>query len=89
MAARYVVVGLARPRASWFGDVGRWATSGAAPVKFVRCVSAEELRARLRSGRAFSAVLVDGAVGGLDRDLVDAAREAGAAVVVVLSLIHI
>jgi hypothetical protein len=83
MAARYVVVGLARPRATWFGDVGRWATSGAAPVDFVRCVSAEELRARLGSGRAFSAVLVDGAVGGLDRDLVDAAREAGAAVVVV------
>ena len=43
----------------------------------------DELEARLRSGRAFSAVVIDAAVAGLDRDLVDEARRAGAAVLVV------
>ena len=32
----YVVLGAARPRAAWFADVGRWATSAALPVEFVR-----------------------------------------------------
>jgi hypothetical protein len=43
----------------------------------------EELGARLASGQAFSAAIVDGALAGVDRDLVDRARQAGAAVIVV------
>lgn len=84
MAARerYVLLGLARARAPWFRAVGQWATAAAIPADFVRAVSVAELRARLASGRAFSAVLVDGALG-VDRDLVAVAREAGCPVIVV------
>lgn len=80
---RYVLLGLARARAGWFRMVGQWSTSAALPAEFVRCVSVEELRTRLRSGRPFSAVLIDGATPGLDRDLVATAEEVGTAVVVV------
>ena len=80
---RYVVLGLAQARASWFGDVARWATTAALPVDFVKVVSVEELRARLRSGRAFSALLIDGALPALDRDLVDLAGANGCAVVAI------
>ena len=80
---RFVVLGLAHPRSTWFREVARWATSAALPVEFVQSVSVEELRARLRSGRAFSAVLVDGGLPGVDRDLLDAARHVGCAVLVV------
>lgn len=80
---RYVVLGLARARAPWFGEVARWATSAALPVEFVKVVSIEEARARLRSGRPFSALLVDGALVGLDRDLVDLATAHGCVVLVV------
>ena len=80
---RYVVLGLARPRSEWFRAVGQWATSAALPVEFSKCVSVEELRVRLRSGRAYSAVLLDGAVSAVDRDVVESARSAGCAVIVV------
>ncbi|HEX2062981.1 MAG TPA: hypothetical protein VHE80_01030, partial [Acidimicrobiales bacterium] len=82
-ADRYVVLGLAQARSSWFRAMARWTTSGTLPVEFVKCVSAEELRARLASGRPFSAVLVDGSLPALDRDLVDTARASGCAVVAV------
>src|SRR5215471_17928559 len=80
---RYVVLGLAPVRAPWFTEVSRWATSGVVPVEFVKCLSGDELRARLGSGRAFSALLVDGGLPDLDRDLVDAARRSGCACLVV------
>lgn len=80
---RWVVLGLAHPRAAWFSALARWATSAAIPVDFVKCVSANEVRARLRSGRTFSALLVGGDVSGLDRDLVAAATAAEVSVVVV------
>jgi len=83
MRERYVLLGLARARADWFRTVGQWSTSAALPADFVRCVSAEELRARLASGRAFSAALVDGSTPGVDRDLIALATEAGCAVLVV------
>jgi hypothetical protein len=83
MRERYVLLGLARPRADWFRRVGQWATSAVLPAEFVRCVSAEELRARLGSGRPFSALLVDGDLPALDRDLVAAARAGDCAVLVV------
>ncbi len=78
-----MLLGLAPARAAWFGEVTRWATSGALPAELVKCRSADEARARLRSGRAWSALLVDTASPGLDRDLVDAAVRAEAAVLAV------
>lgn len=80
---RYVTLGLARVRSAWFSEVARWATSGQLAMDFVKTVSAEEVRARLASGRPFSALLVDGAVPGLDRDLLEAARDHGCAPIVV------
>ena len=80
---RYAVLGLAGVRATWFREVGRWSTAAAIPVDFVKCVSTEELRARLSGGRAFSALLLDAGTTGLDRDLIDLALETGAAVFVV------
>jgi hypothetical protein len=83
MRDRYVLLGLARARADWFRTVGRWATAAMLPAEFLRCVAAEELRARLRSGRRFSAAIVDAGVPGLDRDLIAAAEEVGCRVLVV------
>ncbi|MCA1783836.1 MAG: hypothetical protein LC679_17185 [Intrasporangiaceae bacterium] len=83
MRERYVLLGLARARADWFRTVGRWSTSASLPAEFIRCVSAEELRARLASGRAFSAALVDGSTPGVDRDLIAMATASGCAVLVV------
>lgn len=80
---RWVLLGLAPARAAWFGEVTRWSTSGALPAEFVKCLSAEEARARLGSGRPWSALVVDAAAPGFDRDLVDAAGRAGAAVLAV------
>jgi MinD-like ATPase involved in chromosome partitioning or flagellar assembly len=83
MADRFVVLGLAPARADWFHTVGRWAASAVIPAEFVRCVSLDELRLRLGSGRAFSAVLLDGETHGIDRDLLDTAADLGVAVLVV------
>ena len=70
-------------RAAWFGQVARWATAAALPVDFVKTVSGEEVRARLRSGRPFSALLVDGGLAALDRDLIELAGRHGCAVIAV------
>lgn len=83
MYERYVLLGLASARAPWFRAVAAWATAASLPADFVKCVSVEEVRARLASGRPVSAVLVDGRLPAVDRDLVDIARAAGAAVLVV------
>ena len=83
MTDRWVVLGLAPPRTAWFSDVTRWATSGMAPVDFAKCISASEVRARLATGRPHSALLIDGAAVGADRDLIAAARDVGAATLVV------
>jgi len=80
---RFVVLGLARPRSSWFRELGLWATSGALPAEFVKCLSAEEVRARLSAGRAFSALIGDAGLPALDRDLLGAARAAGCVTLVV------
>jgi hypothetical protein len=80
---RWVVLGLANPRSAWFTEVARWANASAIPVDFVKCVSAHEVRARLTTGRAYSALLVGSELPALDRDLVDTSRAAGAAVIVV------
>jgi hypothetical protein len=80
---RFVVLGLAPARSEWFRAVAQWATSGALAAEFVKCVSAEEVRARLATGRPFSALVADAALPAVDRDLVAAARAAGCAVLVV------
>jgi hypothetical protein len=80
---RYVVVGLANARATWFSEVARWSTSAALPAEFVKCVSVEEVRARLGAGRTLSAAIVDARVPGVDRDLVALARDQGVVVLVV------
>ena len=82
-AERFVVVGVAQVRSPWFRDVARWSTSAMLPIEFVKAMSTEEVRVRLRSGRGYSALLIDDALPGVDRDLVDLAREGGCAVVVV------
>ncbi|MFL6204710.1 MAG: hypothetical protein ACJ739_05115 [Acidimicrobiales bacterium] len=80
---RFVVLGVAQVRSAWFRDVARWATSAVLPIEFVKAMSVEEVRVRLRSGRGYSALLIDDSLPGTDRDLVDLARDAGCAVVVV------
>jgi hypothetical protein len=80
---RFVLLGLARPRAPWFSEISRWATSAIVPAEFVKCVSAEELRARLASGRPWSAALLDGTIPMVDRDLVAAVRDVGCAPIIV------
>ena len=67
----------------WFSQVARWATSGALAVDFVKAVSVDEVRSRLGSGRRFSALLVDAGLVGIDRDLIETAREVGCAPIVV------
>ncbi len=81
---RYVVVGLAHVRSSWFTEVARWATAGSLPIEFVKCLSPEELRARMGSGRAFSAALLDGGLPAVDRDLVATLHDLGTPSVVVV-----
>lgn len=83
MTHRFVVLGLAGSRAPWFAAIGQWAHTGSIPVDFIKCVSAEQLHTRLRSGRVHSAALLDGALPGVDRDLIDAAHHAGTAVIVI------
>jgi len=80
---RYVVLGFASARSAWFSDLARLATAGSVPIEFVKSVGAEETRVRLASGRSFSALLVDGGLPSVDRDLLDEARRSGAAVFVV------
>jgi Mrp family chromosome partitioning ATPase len=83
MSDRYVVLGLAQVRSAWFRDVSRWSTSAAVPIDFVKCMSVDEVRAHLASGRAFSALVLDAGLPGLDRDLVGLARDLGSAVILV------
>jgi len=80
---RFVLLGLAPARSPWFRSVGLWANSGALPAEFVRCISAEEVRARLASGRRFSALVADAGLPSVDRDLLAAAGSAGCTVIVV------
>ncbi|HET6873327.1 MAG TPA: hypothetical protein VFH70_01015 [Acidimicrobiales bacterium] len=83
MSERYVILGLAPARSRWFEALSQWTTSATIAAEFVKCVSAEELRARLASGRRHSVVLIDGASPSLDRDLIDACSAVTTPVVVV------
>ncbi len=63
--------------------MGQWATSSSIPAEYLKCVSVEELRARLESDRTFSAALLDGSMPAVDRDLLEVARDGGCVVLVV------
>lgn len=80
---RFVLLGLANARTEWFRTVGQWSTSAMLPAEFLRCVSVEELRTRLGSGRPFSAAIVDGSLPSVDRDLIAHATAVEVAVLVV------
>ncbi|MFM8861651.1 MAG: hypothetical protein ACKOIA_04225 [Acidimicrobiia bacterium] len=82
-AEHYIVLGVARARAEWLAAIGRWATASALPIEFIRCVSVDEVRARLSTDRRHSAVLLDERCVGVDRDLLGTAREARCAPIVV------
>lgn len=82
---RYVLLGLAPARSQWFEALARWTMSAAINAEFVKCVSAEEVRARLASGRRHSALLADVSAPSFDRDLVDAAAARSTPVVVIRS----
>ncbi|OWY60782.1 hypothetical protein B7486_67325, partial [cyanobacterium TDX16] len=76
-ADRWVVLGVAPARATWFTELARWSTAGVVPVEFVKCLSVDEVAVRLRSGRVHSALLVDEHTPGLDRDLLAEAEDRG------------
>ncbi len=81
---RWLVLGLAHPRARWFSELSYWATTSAVPIDFVKCVSAGEVQARLSSSETiYSAVLASDNTRGVNVDLIDAANTAGAAVIIV------
>ena len=80
---RYVVLALSTARAGWLGAISRWANAGSIAVDVVKCVSVEEVRARLSSARPYSALLVDAGMHSVDRDLVDAAAAARCPVIAV------
>ena len=82
---RFVLLGLAPARTPWFDAVSQWTTSAAVAAEFIKCVSAEEVRSRLSSGRPHSALIVDASSPALDRDLVDAAQARDTPVLVVLT----
>lgn len=81
-----MLLGLAPARAPWFAALSQWATSATIAAEFIKCVSADEVRARLASGRRHSALLVDAASPAFDRDVVDAARAAMTPVIAVRGL---
>ena len=80
---RYVLLGLAPARAAWFDAVAQWSNSAAIAAEFIKCVSVEEVRARLASGRRHSVLLIDAASPALDRDLVHSAADSLTPVIVV------
>jgi hypothetical protein len=73
---RYVVLGLGRSRSAWFGNIALWATSGALPAEFYKCLSAPHVRQRLDGLQPHSALIVEDGITDVDRDLIEAARRA-------------
>lgn len=82
MSARHLILGLVSTAASWPRRLDSWSTSGAVPISVTFCPSVEHLQARLRSGQR-AAVLLDGDLPMVDRDLLGAVAAAGATAVVV------
>lgn len=82
-AEQYVLVGVSRAREQWASDLTRWATSGAAPIEFVQCLTVDEALVVLGTGRRVSALLVTARGPGADRELIDAAATHGVPTIVV------
>lgn len=80
---RYVLLGLARARSPWFASLLSWATEAIAPIDFIKCLTADEVRVRLDGDRRFSALFVDAATSGADRDLFEQCAAHRCAVIVV------
>lgn len=80
---QYALIGLGRPRSAWLTNLSLWATSGAIPVDFSKCLSYSELHNRLSDLRPYSAVMVESGSSGLDRDLVALAARSGSPVIVI------
>ena len=80
---RWLVLCLAPVRSPWSQQVTGWATSGVVAMDLVKCLSPEEVRARLASGRRHSAIIVDAATVGVDRELLGLAEQADTAAFVV------
>ena len=55
MSDRFVVLGLARSRERWFSELVRWSTSAVIPIEYIKCLTADEARAVIGSGRRLSA----------------------------------
>ena len=70
-----VVVALPGGRREWATRLSRWSMSAGVAVEFLRCLSADEVRAVLGAGRPVALLLVDAATA--DRDLVDLAADLG------------
>lgn len=85
MTPRHVVLAVSRSRSSWINEVGRWAASGAMAIDLTRCISLDEVRARLTSMQTVSAIILDERCVGIDRDLLADARDIGCATIVVTS----
>ena len=82
MTDRYHLLGVARVRSPWFGEVARWANAARIPADFTKCLTVDEVRSRLRM-MPVSAVLADAATPGLDRATFDEARSRQIAVIVI------
>lgn len=82
-SGRFSILALARPRSSWLAELTRWSGSGSIGTELIRCVSSDEVRARLTSMQRFSAVMFDEDSLGLDRDLLAACADAACASIVV------
>lgn len=82
-ADQYVVVGVSRAREQWASDLTRWATSGAAPIEFIQCLTVDEALVVLGTGRRVSALMVTARGPGAERELIDTAASLGAPTIVV------
>jgi MinD-like ATPase involved in chromosome partitioning or flagellar assembly len=80
---RYTLAGLSITRSEWFSRVDGWSNSSTLPIDFVKCVSIDELRMRVKGGQNFSAVMVDAEYIQLDRELETFIDSAGALLVVI------
>jgi MinD-like ATPase involved in chromosome partitioning or flagellar assembly len=83
MQQRQTLLGLVSRTASWPQRLEAWSASAAIPFTVSYCQSVAHLRARLDDGDAGRAVLLDGDLSFVDRDLfTDVAGAGGAAVVI-------
>lgn len=66
---RYVILGVARPRAEWFAQLARWSNDGSLPASFIKCLDADEVVARAAGLGRVSMTILDGDAHGVDLDL--------------------